>query len=119
MLFGNCKHYDLIEGIIVNSFVELEPGAVKALKDGGWCKTPVYPVGPLVLTGSTSVDDHAECLKWLDGQPSGSVLFVSFGSGGTLSQEQLTELALGLEIRWFVHKVNCIYIYVCMYLIFL
>ncbi|TKY68845.1 UDP-glycosyltransferase 72B1 [Spatholobus suberectus] len=28
----------------------------------------------------------------------GSVLYVSFGSGGTLSQEQITELACGLEL---------------------
>jgi len=34
----------------------------------------------------------------LDKQPNGSVLYVSFGSGGTLSQEQLNELALGLEM---------------------
>nr|KYP71899.1 Hydroquinone glucosyltransferase [Cajanus cajan] len=38
-----------------------------------------------------------DCLAWLDEQPRGSVLFVSFGSGGTLSSAQINELALGLE----------------------
>ncbi|XP_052171760.1 hydroquinone glucosyltransferase-like [Diospyros lotus] len=40
---------------------------------------------------------QTECLNWNDNQPTGSVLFVSFGSGGRLSHEQITELALGLE----------------------
>jgi hydroquinone glucosyltransferase len=34
----------------------------------------------------------------LDKQQSCSVLYVSFGSGGTLSEEQIVELALGLEL---------------------
>lgn len=42
--------------------------------------------------------DGLQCLSWLDDQPSGSVLFVCFGSGGTLSHSQLNELALGLEL---------------------
>ncbi|EXC02932.1 Hydroquinone glucosyltransferase [Morus notabilis] len=82
-------------GIIVNSFLDLEPGALKALKEGFYNNPPVYPVGPVVQTGSSSSDP---CLSWLDKQPKGSVLFVSFGSGGTLSQDQMTELALGLEM---------------------
>ncbi|KAF5189040.1 Udp-glycosyltransferase 72b1 [Thalictrum thalictroides] len=59
-------------------------------------KTQIYAVGPLIRTGEAS--DGSECLKWLDDQPGGSVLFISFGSGGTLSNEQLTELAIGLEM---------------------
>ncbi|TXG50643.1 hypothetical protein EZV62_023167 [Acer yangbiense] len=97
-----AKHYPSVAGFLVNSFIELEPGAFKALMEGeSGFGVPIYPVGPLVQTGSNiidNVDDHFECLKWLDQQPSGSVLFVSFGSGGTLSQEQLNELAFGLEM---------------------
>lgn len=37
-------------------------------------------------------------MNWLDNQPLGSVLFTSFGSVGTLSNEQLTELASGVEM---------------------
>ncbi|KAL7167675.1 hypothetical protein ACSBR2_038187 [Camellia fascicularis] len=57
----------------------------------------VHPIGPLLQTGSATYD-RTLCLIWLDKQPRGSVLFVSFGSSGTISQEQLTELALGLEM---------------------
>ena len=47
----------------------------------------------------------------MDNQPHGSVLFVCFGSGGTLSYEQTHELALGLELSgqkfiWVVRTPN-------------
>ncbi|MFS7932153.1 hypothetical protein Hanom_Chr04g00364521 [Helianthus anomalus] len=73
--FKECK------GVIVNSFVELEPYAVNSIV------TPpnVYQVGPLIdfkkrdnSTGST------EILNWLDNQPLKSVLFLCFGTMGML-----------------------------------
>ncbi|XP_050120912.1 hydroquinone glucosyltransferase-like [Malus sylvestris] len=98
-------------GIMVNSFADLEPGAFKAFKEkgAGLCLPPVYPIGPIIKT--TDGLDANKCLRWLDKQPYGSVLFVSFGSGGTLSQEQLNELALGLELSghrfiWVVKSPN-------------
>ncbi|KAL4336831.1 hypothetical protein AHAS_Ahas12G0049500 [Arachis hypogaea] len=42
--------------------------------------------------------NRLECLRWLDNQPPRSVLYISFGSGGTTSQEQLNEIAFGLEL---------------------
>lgn len=93
------KRVHLAEGILVNSFMELEPDAIKTLKDDiGLCGTPLYSIGPLIQTSPCNGPGGLECLKWLDEQPRGSVLFVSFGSGGTLSFEQLNELALGLEM---------------------
>lgn len=93
-----CKEYSLAKGILVNSFVELEPGQFKALREGEWCKPDIYSVGPLIRKGSeTRTGEPVECLEWLDKHPVESVLFVSFGSGGTLSQKQLDELAFGLE----------------------
>ncbi|KAI8545446.1 hypothetical protein RHMOL_Rhmol07G0040400 [Rhododendron molle] len=86
------------EGIIINSFLDLEEGAIKALQVEEPGKQPVYPIGPLIQTSSSDRSDQPECLKWLDDQPSQSVLFVSFGSGGTLSLGQINELALGLEM---------------------
>ncbi|KAL5541257.1 hypothetical protein UlMin_042479 [Ulmus minor] len=96
-----AKRYCEADGFLVNSFVDLEPGAFKALNERTHHNNPpVYPVGPLVQTGSPpSLElDGSECLNWLDKQPEGSVLFVSFGSGGTLSQDQLNELSFGLEM---------------------
>ncbi|KAL5552357.1 hypothetical protein UlMin_002533 [Ulmus minor] len=109
-----AKRYNEPDGILVNSFIDLEPGAFKALNERVHHNNPpVYPVGPLVQTGSTSSleTDGSGCLNWLDKQPKGSVLFVSFGSGGTLSQDQLNELSFGLEMSgqrflWVVRSPN-------------
>ncbi|XP_043694290.1 hydroquinone glucosyltransferase-like [Telopea speciosissima] len=93
-----CRGVLLADGILLNSFMDLEPGAIKAFMEGGeLCTQPIYPVGPLIRTGSGDEGDPNECLKWLDDQPDGSVVFVSFGSGGVLSPGQLNELAFGLE----------------------
>ncbi|XP_059651269.1 hydroquinone glucosyltransferase [Cornus florida] len=108
----HTKRYRLAEGIMVNSFKELEPGAIKVLQEEEPGKPPVYPIGPLIQMGSSiSGADGSDCLKWLDDQPRGSVLFISFGSGGTLSYDQLNELALGLEMSeqrflWVVRSPN-------------
>ncbi|KAI3470285.1 hypothetical protein Pfo_026948 [Paulownia fortunei] len=94
-----CKKYLLADGILVNSFLELESEAFQDLELRRPGMPPVYPVGPLIRTGlETESDQGSECLKWLNDQPPKSVLFVSFGSGGTLSVEQFSELALGLEM---------------------
>lgn len=103
----------MAEGIILNSFNDLEPGAIKALQDkeSGNYKPTIYPVGPVVLMDtSNKVDDEpSQCLKWLDEQPRGSVLYISLGSGGTLSHVQLIELAIGLEMseQRFVWVIRC------------
>ncbi|XP_027350575.1 hydroquinone glucosyltransferase-like [Abrus precatorius] len=108
----HAKRYAEAEGIIENSFLELEPGAVKELLKGEPGKPPFYPVGPLVNMESGGRGERgSECLRWLEEQPHGSVLFVSFGSGGTLSSAQLNELALGLEMSeqrflWVVRSPN-------------
>ncbi|XP_062076498.1 hydroquinone glucosyltransferase-like [Humulus lupulus] len=97
----------LPEGIIINSFLDMESEAIKALEANEGMPR-IFPVGPIVQIGSS---DGSECLTWLDQQPCGSVLYVSFGSGGTLSSDQLTELAFGLEMSgqrflWVARKPN-------------
>lgn len=104
MVLRISKSYGMASGILINSFADLESGAFQALKQGVGGNSyynypPVYPVGPLIRSGSdVGGGSESECLRWLDKQPKGSVVFVSFGSGGTLSHEQLNELALGLEM---------------------
>ncbi|GJM95289.1 hypothetical protein PR202_ga12005 [Eleusine coracana subsp. coracana] len=90
-------------GVLVNTFFSLEPRAIRALRDG-LCVAhgptpPVYCVGPLVSPGGGGKEkehDH-ECLRWLDGQPDRSVVFLCFGSMGAFSETQLHEIAVGLE----------------------
>ncbi|KAF7844940.1 hydroquinone glucosyltransferase-like [Senna tora] len=102
-----CTRLCFADGIIVNSFVDLEPEPIRALQN----VAPVYPVGPIIQTESNISSDSSDCLVWLDNQPKNSVLYVAFGSGGTLSQVQLNELAYGLELSghkflWVVRAPN-------------
>ncbi|PWA80144.1 UDP-glucuronosyl/UDP-glucosyltransferase [Artemisia annua] len=91
------KRLALFDGIMVNSFEELEEETFRVLRGGAACKTPIYPIGPLIRSDPSDGSDRHESLKWLDNQPDESVVLVSFGSGGTLSFDQVHELAHGLE----------------------
>lgn len=86
-------------GIIVNTFHALEFRAMEALANGlciSGAPTPtVYSLGPLIAE-KTNGDEH-ECLRWLDLQPSKSVVFLCFGRAGFFSSKQLKEMAIGLE----------------------
>ncbi|KAK2360309.1 hydroquinone glucosyltransferase [Trifolium repens] len=95
------KSMYFFDGINFNSFFELESSAIEALEQKGHGKISFFPVGPITQIGSSNNDDvvdEVECLKWLKKQPQNSVLYVSFGSGGTLSQRQINEIAFGLEL---------------------
>jgi hypothetical protein len=93
-------------GIIINSFESLEPRVNKAILDG-LCvpdgpTPPIFCIGPLIAAGGNERNGCGEeavpeCLRWLDLQPSGSVVFLCFGSLGLFSIEQLKEIAIGLE----------------------
>ncbi|CAJ1952964.1 unnamed protein product [Sphenostylis stenocarpa] len=88
-------------GFIINTFEALEPRSIKAISDG-LClpnspTSPLYCLGPIVTTTDQKNTSDHECLRWLDSQPSKSVVFLCFGSLGVFSKEQLCEIAIGLE----------------------
>ncbi|KAM0892181.1 hypothetical protein ACQ4PT_025950 [Festuca glaucescens] len=92
-----AKEASRVDGILVNTLSALEP----VVGDGtdGLTALPVHAVGPLVWTRPAGVNrDHSRVIRWLDQQPGGSVVFLSFGSGGTLTWRQTAELALALEM---------------------
>ncbi|XP_028775846.1 hydroquinone glucosyltransferase-like [Neltuma alba] len=95
-----CRRISHADGVLVNSFSELETETIKALQEEFKGKPKIYPVGPILQSGLCSEQDinGSDCLKWLNNQNARSVLYVSFGSGGTVSQDQLNELAFGLEL---------------------
>ncbi|KAF8015534.1 hypothetical protein BT93_H1147 [Corymbia citriodora subsp. variegata] len=89
------------DGILLNVWEALQVEMLAALRNkeflGRVANGPIYTIGPLIRpVGPAGLGK--ELLEWLDKQPSESVLFVSFGSGGTMSAEQLIELAWGLEL---------------------
>ncbi|KAJ4954235.1 hypothetical protein NE237_011018 [Protea cynaroides] len=112
----HSKRFKLADGILLSSVMDMEAGAIKALNEGGDSSVPPnYLVGPLIQNGLRDGADISSCLNWLNNPPVGSVLFISFGSGGALSWEQLNELALGLELSkqrflWVVKSPNTTYL---------
>ncbi|KAM1973620.1 UDP-glycosyltransferase 88F4 [Malus sylvestris] len=114
-----CSQLPKSNGIIVNTFEELESSNVLQAIAGGLCvpdgpTPPVYYVGPLIdeekeLSNDAAAAEEEDCLSWLDKQPSRSVLFLCFGSRGSFPAAQLKEIANGLEASgqrflWVVKK---------------
>lgn len=103
--------FDESEGLLMNTFYDLESRAIDAFgaqiqKKGG--KGPkLLPIGPMLPPEffSESAYDHdtaastskSECIRWLDTRPASSVVHVAFGSQEILSPRQILELAKGLE----------------------
>ncbi|KAM3383473.1 zeatin O-glucosyltransferase-like [Capsicum galapagoense] len=90
-------------GEVINSCKEVEGKYIDLLAKGK--RKPSLAFGPFhmlleshdsISSSSSNMTRH-ECLEFLDKQDTSSVIFVSFGSTTTLSQEQVNEIALGLE----------------------
>ncbi|KAF3795851.1 UDP-glycosyltransferase [Nymphaea thermarum] len=103
MLEGMAAADDESDGIVVNSFDELEPTYLQFYRDH--VKKPLWTIGPVCLChsrqrsqrGKESAINEAECLQWLDSRKERSVLYVSFGSVSNLSEAQLLEIEMGLK----------------------
>ncbi|GAU48075.1 hypothetical protein TSUD_81350 [Trifolium subterraneum] len=90
--------------ILVNSFEELEPEALRAVE-----KLNMISIGPLIsyefLDGKDPSKDNSfggqthifqpsnDCVEWLDTMKETSVIYVSFGSYFVLSKRQTEEIA--------------------------
>ncbi|GAB2265141.1 hypothetical protein Dimus_000206 [Dionaea muscipula] len=100
------------KGFLVNTFASFQESTLRAISAGDCIPDgptpPVFPVGPLIsgkagamkkgeINGDQSGAGRAECLSWLDAQPSHSVIFLSFGSMGVFPRSQLIEMATALE----------------------
>ncbi|KAE8700271.1 UDP-glycosyltransferase 71C3 [Hibiscus syriacus] len=95
-----AKKFRLANGIIVNTFEELETNAVNCFYNGQ--NPPIYPVGPVVHLDSLPHPEldqvqRDRIMEWLDNQPESSVVYLCFGSKGSHGPRQAKEIALGLE----------------------
>ncbi|XP_050373745.1 UDP-glycosyltransferase 91A1-like [Argentina anserina] len=82
--------------VAVRSCAEFEPEWLNLLEviHG----KPVLPVGVLSSMPKADEDEMWRSIKdWLDRQGKNTVVYVAFGSEALLSQEEATEIALGLE----------------------
>ncbi|KAI3804295.1 hypothetical protein L1987_25727 [Smallanthus sonchifolius] len=95
-LVSSCRDLRKAKGIMVNTFLELEPHAIKSFSNTNF--PPVYPVGPVLnLDGVARKADESDLFSWLDGQPPSSVVLLCFGSMGSFDEVQVKEIARGLE----------------------
>ncbi|XP_057498253.1 UDP-glycosyltransferase 73C4-like [Actinidia eriantha] len=91
-------------GMVVNSFEELEPRYItgfRKITERLWC------IGPLSLCNKDNLDkaqrgnkasiDENQCLKWLDTQELGTVVYACLGTLSRLALPQLVELGSALE----------------------
>lgn len=94
------KTFENCDFLLVRSCLEFEPEWLKVVEDIH--PKPVIPVGQLPTTSyeddNTDIDAWREIKLWLDKQEKGKVIYVAFGSEAKLSQNELTELSLGLEL---------------------
>ena len=96
--------------ILVNTFDELEPDALRAIG-----KLSLIGIGPLILStfleekkdpldsttassfkGDLFKQSSRDYIQWLNSKPKTTVVYVSFGSLSVLSKQQMEEIAKGL-----------------------
>ena len=90
--FTDVKKADFV---LCNTVQELEPDSLSALQ----ANQPVYAIGPVFSTElvvPTSLWAESDCTEWLKGRPTGSVLYVSFGSYAHVGKKEIVEIAHGL-----------------------
>nr|QHG10987.1 UGT91G16 [Avena strigosa] len=87
----------------LRSCLEWEPDAVPLVKTHPQSGTPVVTLGllppppPSADTRGKDDDDDAT-VRWLDAQPAKSVVYIALGSEVPLREEQVHEMALGLDL---------------------
>ncbi|KAF8398340.1 hypothetical protein HHK36_017267 [Tetracentron sinense] len=86
-LYNTCKS---MEG----AFLDLLTQEQFTGKKRQWA---IGPLNPLVPDTSCDSRRQHKCLEWLDKQPPGSVLYVAFGTTVSIPDDQIMEIAIGLE----------------------
>ena len=95
---NRVRRFREAKGILVNTFVELESHVINSFVDG--TTPPIYTVGPLLNlqhANNQKQDSGLDVIRWLDDQPTSSVVFLCFGSAGAFHMDQIKEIAIGLE----------------------
>lgn len=94
-----------IKGILINTFMEMEPHVLKWMSNGSSNIPNLYSIGPILhlkdiddsVSQSNKTSNGGDVLNWLDEQPLASVVFLCFGSKGSFDEDQVTEIARALE----------------------
>ncbi|KAL2464651.1 UDP-glycosyltransferase 74D1 [Forsythia ovata] len=90
-------HSDIRAGDIYNTSRVIEGTYVDLLaREEIVGSRKVWAVGPILPLKVYSNSQH-KCLEWLDKQGPKSVIYISFGTTVSMSDEEIKELAMGLE----------------------
>ncbi|ESQ51536.1 hypothetical protein EUTSA_v10016641mg [Eutrema salsugineum] len=84
--------------LLFTTAYELEPKAIDFFTSK--LNIPVYATGPLIPFEELSVGNDVtepDYIKWLDGQPESSVLYISQGSFLSVSEAQMEEIVKGVR----------------------
>ncbi|KAJ0455354.1 putative N-hydroxythioamide S-beta-glucosyltransferase [Helianthus annuus] len=107
MKLNQFSNLDKADWIFSNSFQSLESEVVEGIRE----QWPAKLIGPMVpsayLDGSIEGDKgygaslwkplDDGCTKWLETKPPNSVVYVSFGSMVSLTEQEMEEIAWGLQ----------------------
>ena len=93
------KAFDEARGgdyVLCNTVEELGPSTITALR----ADRPFYAVGPIFLAGfarsAVATSAESDRSRWLDAEPPGSVLYISFDSYVHVTKQELHEIAGGV-----------------------
>ncbi|GAU24226.1 hypothetical protein TSUD_23630 [Trifolium subterraneum] len=92
------EFYELNHGTIFNTSREIESPYLELIEKIICSKKhwALGPFNPLTIEKKDSKDRHS-CIEWLDTQEAKSVIYVSFGTTTTLTEEEVEQIAIGLE----------------------
>ncbi|KAK7392919.1 hypothetical protein VNO78_21369 [Psophocarpus tetragonolobus] len=87
------------DGFIFNTSRAIEGAYIELMEvvTGGKKIWAVGPLNPLVIEKNDDSKGRHLCMEWLDKQEPNSVIYVSFGTTTSFKEEQIKEIAIGLE----------------------
>ncbi|EXB39082.1 Zeatin O-xylosyltransferase [Morus notabilis] len=91
-LYNTCR---LLESTFLDFMLEMNRESDENVKM--WAIGPLKTVTSFKNRSPNRVNGEHKCLEWLDKQESNSVLYISFGTTTFMKDEQIRELAVGLE----------------------
>ncbi|QCE11912.1 zeatin O-glucosyltransferase-like [Vigna unguiculata] len=96
---AQSEFHQFSDGIIFNTNRAIEGDYIEFVEgvNGGKKVWALWPFKSLAVEKKDSEGVRHSCVEWLDKQEANSVIYVSFGSTTTLTEEQIQELARGLE----------------------
>ncbi|CAJ1967619.1 unnamed protein product [Sphenostylis stenocarpa] len=87
------------DGNIYNTSRAIENPYIEFMEhiSGGRKVWALGPFNPLAIEKKDSIGFRHSCMEWLDKQEPSSVIYVSFGTTTTLTEEQIQQIETGLE----------------------